>query len=102
MINDFNNGVVAWTDWNILLDQTGGPNHVGNLCFSPVHGDTQTGALTFTNSYYYMGHFSKYIRPGAKRIASASTSSRFRTRSSTLTTTSVLTLGAFIVTIGIF
>jgi len=79
MINDFNNGVVAWTDWNILLDQTGGPNHVGNLCFSPVHGDTQTGALTFTNSYYYMGHFSKYIRPGAKRIASASNSNSLLT-----------------------
>ena len=72
MINDFNNGTVAWTDWNILLDQTGGPNHVGNLCFSPVHGNTNTGELTFTNSYYYIGHFSKFIRPGAKRIVSVS------------------------------
>ena len=27
MINDFNNGTVGWTDWNILLDQNGGPNH---------------------------------------------------------------------------
>lgn len=74
MINDFNNGVVAWTDWNILLDETGGPNHVGNLCFAPVHGDTKTGTLTFTNSYYYIGHFSKYVRPGAKRICSVSNS----------------------------
>ena len=72
MINDFNNGVVAWTDWNILLDETGGPNHVGNLCFSPVHGDSRTGELTFTNSYYYIGHFSKFVRPGAKRISSVS------------------------------
>jgi len=72
MINDFNNGTVGWTDWNILLDETGGPNHVGNLCFSPVHGDTTTGELTFTNSYYYIGHFSKFIRPGAKRIVSVS------------------------------
>ena len=46
MINDFNNGTVAWTDWNILLDETGGPNHVGNLCFAPVHGNTKTGELT--------------------------------------------------------
>ncbi|WP_089378950.1 glycoside hydrolase family 30 protein [Lutibacter flavus] len=73
MINDFNNGTVAWTDWNILLDETGGPNHVGNLCFAPVHGDTQTGKLTFTNSYYYIGHFSKFIRPGAKRISTGTT-----------------------------
>ena len=72
MIKDFNNGTVAWTDWNILLDQTGGPNHVGNLCFAPVHGNTETGDLTFTNSYYYIGHFSKFIRPNAKRIVSVS------------------------------
>ncbi|MBD1263013.1 glycoside hydrolase family 30 protein [Maribacter polysiphoniae] len=74
MINDFNNGTVAWTDWNILLDETGGPNHVGNLCFAPVHGNTKTGELMFTNSYYYIGHFSKFIRPGAKRISSVSSS----------------------------
>ncbi len=74
MINDFNNGTVAWTDWNILLDETGGPNHVGNLCFAPVHGDTKTGLLTFTNSYYYIGHFSKFIRPGAKRLSTGTTS----------------------------
>ena len=73
MINDFNNGTVAWTDWNILLDETGGPNHVGNLCFAHVHGDTSTGLLTFTNSYYYIGHFSKFIRPGAKRISTGTT-----------------------------
>ncbi len=74
MINDFNNGVVAWTDWNILLDETGGPNHVGNLCFAPVHGDTKSGELTFTNSYYYIGHFSKFVRPNARRISSVSSS----------------------------
>lgn len=79
MINDFNNGIVAWTDWNILLDETGGPNHVGNLCFSPVHGDTKTGELTFTNSYYYIGHFSKFIRPDAKRISSVSSANNLIT-----------------------
>jgi glucosylceramidase len=72
MINDFNNGTVAWTDWNILLDEIGGPNHVGNFCFSPVHGNTKTDELTFSSSYYYIGHFSKFIRPGAKRIVSVS------------------------------
>ncbi len=71
MINDFNCGTVAWTDWNILLDETGGPNHVQNFCFAPVHADTKTGELIYTNSYYYIGHFSKFIRPGAKRIASS-------------------------------
>ena len=71
MINDFNDGCVGWTDWNVLLDEQGGPNHVGNFCFAPVHADTKTGELTYTNSYYYIGHFSKFVRPGARRIASA-------------------------------
>jgi len=75
MINDFNNGMVGFTDWNILLDETGGPNHVGNFCFAPVHADTRTGKLLYTNAYYYIGHFSKYIKPGAKRVSAASSRS---------------------------
>ena len=72
MINDFNAGAVGWTDWNVLLDEIGGPNHVQNFCFAPVHGDTKTGQLYYTNSFYYIGHFSKFVRPGAKRIVSSS------------------------------
>ena len=79
MINDFNNGAVAWTDWNVLLDETGGPNHVGNFCFAPLHGDTQKGTLHYMNSYYYIGHFSKYIRPGARRVASSSSRAQLLT-----------------------
>jgi glucosylceramidase len=71
MINDFNNGTVAWTDWNILLDQFGGPNHVGNFCFAPIHADTTTGELIYTPSYYYIGHFSKFIRPDAIRVSTS-------------------------------
>jgi len=69
MINDFNDGCVGWTDWNILLDERGGPNHVDNFCFAPVHANTKTGELTYLSSYYYIGHFSKFIQPGARRIA---------------------------------
>ena len=69
MINDFNSGVVGWTDWNILLDERGGPNHVENFCFAPIHASTKTSELTFTPTYYYIGHFSKFIKPGAVRIS---------------------------------
>jgi glucosylceramidase len=79
MINDFNNGAVGWTDWNILLDETGGPNHVKNFCFAPVHAITSTGQLIYTNSYYYIGHFSKFIKPGAKRITSSPSRSQLLT-----------------------
>ena len=81
MINDFNNGMVGFTDWNILLDEAGGPNHVGNFCFAPVHADTKTGKLIYTNAYYYIGHFSKFIKPGAKRVISAASRSQFLTTS---------------------
>jgi len=81
MINDFSNGTVAWTDWNILLDQNGGPNHVGNFCFAPIHANTVTGELIYTPSYYYIGHFSKFIRPNAKRISSVSSRSQLITTS---------------------
>ncbi|MDI9363308.1 MAG: glycoside hydrolase family 30 protein [Flavobacterium sp.] len=92
MINDFNNGTVGWTDWNILLDEKGGPNHVGNFCFAPVHFDTKTSDLIFTPSYYYIGHFSKFIDKDARRISSVASRSQ-------LLTTSFLNANGKIVTI---
>ncbi|AMJ67488.1 glycoside hydrolase family 30 beta sandwich domain-containing protein [Hymenobacter sp. PAMC 26628] len=44
---------------------------MGNFCFAPLIGDTKAGKLIYTNSYYYIGHFSKFIRPGARRIVSS-------------------------------
>ena len=81
MINDLNNGTCGWTDWNILLDENGGPNHVGNFCFAPVHADIKTGNLIYTPSYYYIGHFSKFIRPGARRVSAVSNRSALLTTS---------------------
>lgn len=92
MINDFNNGTVGWTDWNILLDENGGPNHVGNFCFSPIHGNVNTGELIYTPAYYFIGHFSKFIGKEAKRISSVSSRSQ-------LTTTSFLNQDRKVVTI---
>jgi glucosylceramidase len=92
MINDFNNGCVAWTDWNILLDEKGGPNHVGNFCFAPVHADTTLDKLIYTPSYYYIGHFSKFIRPEAKRINSVSSRSQLLTTSFKNKSGSVVTI----------
>lgn len=81
IINDFNAGAAGWTDWNILLDDKGGPNHVGNFCFSPIHADSKTGDLIYTPSYYYLGHFSKFIRPGAERVSAVSSRSVLQTTS---------------------
>jgi len=79
MINDFNNGAEGWTDWNVLLDEKGGPNHVQNYCFAPIHADTKTGKLYYMNAYYYIGHFSKFVRSGARRIISSSSTDELLT-----------------------
>ncbi|WP_058486418.1 glycoside hydrolase family 30 protein [Defluviitalea phaphyphila] len=68
IINDLNNWTVAWVDWNMVLNEKGGPNHVGNYCDAPIIVDTNNKKIYYQSSYYYLGHFSKYIRPGAKRI----------------------------------
>jgi glucosylceramidase len=72
MIMDLNNGAAGWVAWNVLLDERGGPNHVGNYCTAPIIADTRTGALTYMNSFQYIGHFSRFIRPGARRIVASS------------------------------
>jgi len=79
LINDFNNWAAGWTDWNILLDETGGPNHVKNFCYAPVIADTKTGKVYYMASFYYLGHFSKFVRPGAKRIVATTSTDNLLT-----------------------
>ncbi len=81
MINDFNSGTVGWTDWNILLNENGGPNHVRNFCFAPIHADTTTGELIYTPSYFYIGHFSKFIKKGALRVSTTTSRSTLESTS---------------------
>ncbi|MGZ4979738.1 MAG: glycoside hydrolase family 30 protein [Methylobacter sp.] len=73
MINDLNRWTEAWVDWNMVLDETGGPNHVNNFCSAPIIADTKAGEIRYQSSYYYIGHFSRFIRPGARRVACAKT-----------------------------
>lgn len=75
IIGDLNNFVEAWLDWNIVLDETGGPNHVGNLCDAPVIVDTKKKVVHYNSSYYYIGHFSKFIKPNATIVKSSISSS---------------------------
>jgi glucosylceramidase len=77
IMNDMKNWVSAWIYWNMILDENGGPWLV-----STVHGDPDynfqhpvviinrtTREVTYTGLYYYLAHFSKFIRPGAYRIS---------------------------------
>ena len=79
MVNDLNRWTVGWVDWNLVLDEIGGPNHVGNYCSAPIIADTRTGEVFYQSSYDYIGHFSRYIRPGAQRIIAAATCDELET-----------------------
>jgi glucosylceramidase len=69
LMGGMNNGLSAFYDWNLLLDHQGGPNHVGNFCDAPFLFHRDTGELEARSSYTALTHFSRYILPGAKRIA---------------------------------
>ena len=71
MIGDLGNWVGGFIDWNIVLDQRGGPNHVGNFCEAPVIVDVNTKEVRYMASFYYIAHFSKYVVPGAYRVGSS-------------------------------
>lgn len=68
IIGNINAGMNCFIDWNIVLDTNGGPNHKGNFCESPVFYDTLSCDVVHNLSFYYIGHFSKFIKPGATRI----------------------------------
>jgi glucosylceramidase len=76
IFNDLEAGTSAWIYWNMILDEKGGPWLV-----SPVHGDPENNGqhpvvivdrqkkeVSYTALYYYLAHFSKFVRPGAVRL----------------------------------
>jgi glucosylceramidase len=76
IFSDLEAGTSAWIYWNMILDEGGGP-----WAISPVHGNPdpnvqhpvviinrKTHEITYTGLYYYLAHFSKFVRPGAMRV----------------------------------
>ena len=63
------------TMWNIAEDQNNGPVIPGGCgaCTPLVTINQGTGNVTYDAGYYSVGHFSKFVLPGAKRIASSTT-----------------------------
>ncbi|WP_310605595.1 glycoside hydrolase family 30 protein [Anaerosporobacter sp.] len=68
IIGNLNQGMNGYIDWNLVLNAEGGPNHVGNFCDAPVMYDKDSDQLDIKLSYYYIGHLSRYVKKGAKRI----------------------------------
>ena len=68
IIGNLNAGMSRWIDWNVLLDAQGGPNHVGNFCSAPLMATPDGKTFSVLPTFFYIGHFSKLIQPGAVRI----------------------------------
>ncbi len=68
LIGDLNHGATAFYDWNLLLDETGGPNYVGNNCLAPFLYDTIEKKLKPQFLQKHLAHFSRDLLPGSVRI----------------------------------
>lgn len=68
MIGDLNAGMNAFFDWNLLLNEEGGPNHVQNYCDAPYLYDTESKELREGKLLGYLWHFCHFIEAGAVRI----------------------------------
>ncbi|HHV50393.1 MAG TPA: glucosylceramidase [Clostridiales bacterium] len=72
IIGNLAHGLAAFIDWNIVLNENGGPNHAENFCDAPVICNTKEGTYEVKLPYYYLGHFSRFIPRGSRRIAVSS------------------------------
>jgi glucosylceramidase len=59
-------------NWNIALDSTGGPHLGGCGTCTGLVTVQPDGSVTTDAEYYTIGHLSKFVKPGARRIASTS------------------------------
>jgi glucosylceramidase len=62
----------AYVKWSLALDENNGPHTGGcSTCTPIVTVNSTSGNITYGGEYYTMGHFSKYVLPGANRIYSS-------------------------------
>ncbi len=76
IIECLSNGTNGYCDWNIILDENNGPHHNREgrpiSADAPVYYLSDKKELLYRLAYYYIGHFSKFVRPGATVIGSSS------------------------------
>ena len=68
LIGNLNEGMETFLDWNLVLDEVGGPNHVNNFCDAPFLFHTGQKQLMKREIQHYLEHFSRYLTPGSLRI----------------------------------
>lgn len=66
MAKALNRGFLSFTGWNLLLDETGGPNIGPFFCGGLATRDSQTGELSYSGQYRALQHFSGFIKKNAR------------------------------------
>ncbi|CAH2063031.1 unnamed protein product, partial [Iphiclides podalirius] len=68
ILEDLNNHVVGWIDWNLCLDENGGPNWADNFVDAPIIVYGNGDEFIKQPMFYAMGHFSKFIPRGSRVV----------------------------------
>ncbi|KAM8704289.1 hypothetical protein ACLKA7_008829 [Drosophila subpalustris] len=72
-MQDLQHNINGWLDWNLVLDEQGGPNYVHNYVDSPVIVNTTSRSEFYKQPIYYaIGHFSKFVPEKSVRIETRS------------------------------
>ncbi|XP_072391061.1 putative glucosylceramidase 3 [Diabrotica undecimpunctata] len=68
IMQDLNHWVTGWVDWNIVLNNKGGPNVAAGMDSPIINYNSEFYKQPL---YYAIGHYSKYLPVGSKRIYSS-------------------------------
>lgn len=69
IIEDLQHSVSGWIDWNLILDENGGPSYVNNTIDAAVVLNSTTNSEFYRQPIFYvMAHFSKFIPPDSVRV----------------------------------
>ncbi|KAK9892233.1 hypothetical protein WA026_019034 [Henosepilachna vigintioctopunctata] len=68
IIDNLNNWVTGWVDWNLALNLEGGPTYIKNFVDSPILVNAEAGEFYKQPMYYAIGHFSKFVPENSVRI----------------------------------
>lgn len=73
ILGSLNAGSSGWIDWNLLLDEWGGPNHADNACAAAAMANVSSQELALHAQYYAIGHVSKFVPPDSVRLVARAT-----------------------------
>ncbi|MGO8790496.1 MAG: glycoside hydrolase family 30 protein [Terriglobia bacterium] len=87
IVSDLEAGASGWIYWNMVLDEKGGPWLVSKVHEDPENNaqhpvvivNSKTHEVLYTGLYYYLAHFSKFVRPGDYRVETTGKAEKVRT-----------------------